>query len=1103
MSRPVDNSSAEAARRAAEAAARAAAEAARRAAEAAARQQQQAAKSASQNQARPQAFTNDQFSAQAARPQVNLNGAPAPTNAAQTRAADGTPGTEGTSQAQGNSPLPPTPEELPKLFPELKDKSKEDLQKAYDALTKLATGSFSEKATALGELSKQFPETVPNALERLGLKDSKLAKLATNSDALGALGTLSDPAASTVDKAKAALTLAKSAGDIFKPEDLKGVLNTALNGLPAAEKLINAVATWSDPSKTGLDKAKATLELAGALKEFAGADSAKLANDLRKLDGTLRAAGAALTLLDPSASMQDKALAAAQLAAEIPDLQKDIKAFADLLKSGGLSQKQATELAQQGANLANVAVKGLDPALAAKLTPAQLQKLNDVATKLGGPDKLESVLKGITDPKVLDGLVGQLDTLDPAAGKRLVSALGGLEHGVLAKALSDPKMAEQLGTLATKLDDEAAAVVAKAIKEFDSEALGFLLKLSDGAGADALNTSLKGLGPLLEKGGSKLLAQGLKALDGMLGKLGVEMGKEVAEKVFKNLSKAIPFLGAVPGVIDAAKYANESVQLQSKNKDLGYFALVGAQLNGADAVVGTLLDFTGVGAAVNAGVGLGFGVAELAFDIAFEAEKKKFEADPQGYQAPDWMKAINVATAAAQGPQGLATLAAYYGPEEAAKLVEWGVEKGAKGAVQLAEWAGVSAAEATGDGLKTAAGIVRQLADVIRNPSKYGDAVAKKALETYNAVIEKGGQLADEAKKVLADVVDKAKQAGLKGLETLKWIAQNPGPAAKQALDGIKSLIDSGVDFAKETGKELFKKAVSTLNELQAGYEKLTGAAKEKAKELLDSARAGLSSAIDSAKRAGEKGLELLTWAAKNPGQVADLAKKALTDILAQGGELAKKAWDGIRGLGEQGKAIAESVIKGLKDAGAKGVETLRYIAENPGAAAREVREWVGQTLSDLARKTGDAAKAAATAIKDFVDRRADWAKKFAVDLLKDGVASFKEVAQAWKDNLTEGGKELLSALKDLGDAGVDALKDLASYGGQLAGEAVSHLNNLAQQGISAAKSALEGLQALGGEVGRIAGNALDAIADTATDIASGEVSVGGVTIDFNPFYDK
>ena len=82
-----------------------------------------------------------------------------------------------------------------------------------------------------------------------------------------------------------AMMLAKPAG--LKPRDL-------------AEKLINAVATWSDPSKTGLDKAKATLELATALKEFAGADAPKLANDLRKLDGALRAVGAGLTLLDPA-----------------------------------------------------------------------------------------------------------------------------------------------------------------------------------------------------------------------------------------------------------------------------------------------------------------------------------------------------------------------------------------------------------------------------------------------------------------------------------------------------------------------------------------------------------------------------------------------------------------------------------------------------------------------------------------------------------------------------------------------------------------------------------------------------------------------------------
>jgi hypothetical protein len=127
-----------------------------------------------------------------------------------------------------------------------------------------------------------------------------------------------------------------------------------------------------------------------------------------------------------------------------------------------------------------------------------------------------------------------------------------------------------------------------------------------------------------------------------------------------------------------------------------------------------------------------------------------------------------------------------------------------------------------------------------------------------------------------------------------------------------------------------------------------------------------------------------------------------------------------------------------------------------------------------------------------------DWAKGFATDLLKDGVAAFKDVAKAWGENLTEGGKEILSALKDLGAAGVDALKDLATVGGQLAEAAVGKLNDLAKAGVDAAKGALEGLAELGGEVGRLAGDAFDAVKHA----TGGDINIGPVHVDVNPFWD-
>ena len=310
MSTPIDGSAAAAAaaaRAAAEAAARAAAEAAARAAakaaaEAAAKAAAEAAAKQQQQQQTKQPtvklFQNDQFTSGSssqnrngvnrltgestnpfATPLSTGNGSARPVNAQVTGNANGAAPAADPKPPHAEA-LPDKPEELPKLFPELKDAKKEDLKKAYDSLNKLGTGSFSEKATALGELASQFPETVPNALERLGVKDDKLAKLATNSDALTSLGKLTDPKASKLDKAQAALTLAKATGDTFAPEDLKGVLDTALKGLPAAEKLVGAIGKWTDPNASATDKASATLELGKALKDFAGDKFPALADDL-------------------------------------------------------------------------------------------------------------------------------------------------------------------------------------------------------------------------------------------------------------------------------------------------------------------------------------------------------------------------------------------------------------------------------------------------------------------------------------------------------------------------------------------------------------------------------------------------------------------------------------------------------------------------------------------------------------------------------------------------------------------------------------------------------------------------------------------------------
>ncbi|MFO0595929.1 MAG: Dauer Up-regulated [Myxococcaceae bacterium] len=1074
---------------AAAAQAAAAAEAARKAAEAKKAAAEAAAKAAAEAAAKKKAAATPTKDAYASKKteKVALDGRPSAPSA--TVATDKQPPPPPVSDK-----LPKNPADLPKLFTELKGADKDTVKKAYDALNKLATGTESEKLKAMGDLYKQFPTTLGNVLDKMGVKDNKLVKIATNKDALNALSTLTDDKKGVADKAQATLQLAKAVGDSIAPKDLQGVLGTVLKGLPAADKLIGAVSTWADPKKSGLDKAKATLEVASALKDFAGAEFPKLANDLRSLDGPLKAAGAALKLLDPKASTQDKIIAGAQLAAEIPDLGKNVEKFQELLTN--FNVKDAKGIAEGATKAADVAVKGLDPKLAKSLTEAETKSLGELSKKYGEKE-FEQVLKGIGDKEGLAALTKQLGGLDAAAGKRLLTSLGGLEHSVLNKALKNPELAESLAKLATKLDDEGAKTVGKMLKEFDEEALKSLTKFSDKLAPDALKDGLKVLGPVLDKGGSKVLGQGLKVLEHTLGKLGVKVTEEVAAKALKNIAKVVPLAGAIPNAIDAIKYGKESIELRDKNKDLGFFAQAIAGVNVADGVVGVVLDATGVGVAADVAVSVGFGAAELAMDIGFDQEKAKMQADPEHYQAPGWMKAVNIAYAAAQGPVGMANLAAYYGPEGAAQLVQWGVGTAAKGAVDLAKMAGVQQAEVAGDSLKLAGGMMHQLADVVRNPGKYGQAVADAAIKTYNDVIEKGGALAKQAKEELGKIIDEAKKLGTKGLETLKFIATNPGEAAKMAVDGIKSVISSGVDLATDAGKALYKKGVETLEGLKQGWENLKGAAANKARELIQSAKDGLTSAVNKAVELGEKGLDLVAWAATHPGDVGRMAKDAVVNTLQKGGELAKKAWDEVRNLGEKGLGIAKDAVTALQNAGEKAVDTLKYVIQNPGQAAQQVRQWAADSLKSLVLKGGEAAKKAAGAVKEFIENRADWAMKLGRDLLKQGSEAFLEVAKAWKDNLTEGGKAFLDGLKDLGSAGAEQLQKLAKYGGQLAGAAVDRLKSMANAGVEAAKSALGALADFGGEVGRLASDGFNAVKSA----TNGEFSVGGYKIDLNPLW--
>ncbi|MFT3712375.1 MAG: Dauer Up-regulated [Archangium sp.] len=972
--------------------------------------------------------------------------------------------------------VPTTVEDLKKQFPELKYMNKESAKAVLDSMQKLATGSAAEKLDALATLSKTFPDSIGSLLTKLGIADNKLAKLSTNKEALAALAVLGDPKKNAAERAKGALDFAKLAGDVYAPKELQGVLKGALDALPAGSALAGAIGAFMDPTKTGPAKAKATLELASALKSFAGTRAPQLANDLRKLNGSMRAAGNALTLLDSEATAKDKALAGAQLLAEVPDLKKDLAAFKKFVEGGGA--KDADELMKAMAVVGEVKVKGLDPRLAQKLSPADTARLQKLAERVT-PEKLEPVLRALSnDPAALAALEKKLATLDDKAAGHLLTTVGGLESEVLQQALKDPHLLDTLGKLAGKLDAKTGEAVAKLVKDFDHGALKALGRFTEQMTADELAGSLKLIGPIVEAGNSKLTGKLFKGLEKLLDKMGVKLTGEAAMKALKTVGKLAPGVGTIPNAIDAAKFAKEAVDLRDQNKDLGFLAVSIAGLNVADAAVGLILDATGVGVAGDVVASLGFGAVELALEIGFDAEKAKMQKDPKNYKAPDWVKGVNVAYAASMGPLGVGALAAYYGPEGAAQLVQWGVEKAAKGGIALAKQAGISSAEFAGDGLKASGKMLHQLADVIRNPKKYGQKAVEAARDALDAVVSAGGKLAGEAKAAISDAVSALKDLGEQGIEALTWLAKNPGEAAKAALDGLKDLAGKGLDLATDAGKALYKKATQAIEGLKAGWENLKGNAKELAKDLVAGAGRALETGMKKAIELGEKAIDVVAWAATHPGEVGRMAKEATLSALKAGGALAKKAWESVssaaQAAGRAGVAFAKEAVSALKNAGEAAVETLRYIANNPGKALSQATQWVGDTLSSIVKSGGAAAKKAAIAIKDFIDNRVTWAIGFGKDLIKDGAKAFLDVAKAWKDNITEGAKAVFDGLQDLGAAGVDALKDLAGIGGQAAEYAVGKLKNLADAGIDAAEDALDALVDLGGEIGDFAKSALD-----------------------------
>lgn len=695
-----------------------------------------------------------------------------------------------------------------------------DAAKAAEQTSNLAAAGYT--AEKIADLAKTI--------------DGDQAKFQAVIDNVSVLG---DPDASTEDKLKAAVDLGDSTKKLLPPGALEGVLGRTLDGVKNVKDTIESIQTLTNPDASGVEKAQAGLTLANNVKDFAGDALPALADKLEGLDGPLKIAGAALTLVDPDASVKDKAIAGAELVSALPDLKGDLTKLKDVFTRAGV--EGADQVVRAGNDLATLASRGMDPEAAAKLPAGQLQQMTELAAKTDG-ETFGAMVRNVTDPNQLQTLVTDLNKLPAEEASRAVSTISALDPSVVSRTLSDPQLGPQLLSVASKVEGDTAKFVGDALKGASSKDTAAFLRVASGMGNEALTTvlassddarsfasmvgkldpanledfakaagsmdagalrtiarfggaapasALNELAPVLAKvAGNDLVAKALGAFGKVLDVMNVSMTADIATKAIKGFTKMLPLVGAAAAVYDTGRFALEANEMRGKQNDLAMLASTGMKINAIDTVLNLI---PGIGDVAGIATGLG----ALAVDIGYSAEKAKFEADPEGYQAPDWMKAVNIGAAVAAGPAGVAELVAVYGPKDAAELGLWAVGKG--GELAKAAW------------------------DVIKDASGPLGEVALEAVETLKGLGEAG---ADALKYVatspgrLGAAAAEAAVSGLKdlgeaGVEALQDVAAFGGDAAEFAVNGLKDLGEEGVEAAKA--------ALGTLADLGGAVGSLAG----------------------------------------------------------------------------------------------------------------------------------------------------------------------------------------------------------------------------------------------------------------------------------------
>ncbi|PIQ27694.1 hypothetical protein COW36_07300 [bacterium (Candidatus Blackallbacteria) CG17_big_fil_post_rev_8_21_14_2_50_48_46] len=708
------------------------------------------------------------------------------------------------------------------------------------------------------------------------------------------------------------------------------------------------------------------------------------------------------------------------------------------------------------------------------------------------------------------------DTPKTTGADELATAEGKAAEEALKRETQVAETAKKLG-----LNPESEAALAKIFSDpkMDEKAFQEGMQMLEKMGAEEAQAAFKVLQHMEPDIARRIFTNGQlgeKALQGMmkmmpaLERMGMSM-LEVAPKLAKGLGKILPVAGAVVSGYDAVRLGSIAATgkdlsgKEYKDPDVRALALLGAGANGLDTAL-AVLEATGVGN-VDLPVQLGLAGVEVAIDLMVEYYNEHPEKMPQELRLGIKAAALGVAVGApfVMPPAGLAATAAVaniYGLDGtidiANELTRLTGETALKGIDKLTELH----AKAMDRGLEGLTDGLNGLADVIRNPEKYAQQMGKSVEEVM-------GQAYDLLKKKAGEGIEAAKQV----YGVLKDIATNPGAYAQKAVDfavetGIKLGNDvayaagAAVGFVKDMavkGAVAFGEGVKALYDLGADGVKaakdLIGSALRKGGQVAQDALAFARDVVNNPAKYGEMA-----------GEMAAQAAAALRDAVKAG---IAKAGDALVALKDMAVNGVESAVQGMKDivsaGGAMAAKALTYISEVPekvahaigeglqaayraGKATVDMAKWVAQNPQAALQKLGTAGQQVLTSTRDFLIDTAKSAGKGAadalkyleglydrtgaalgrfgdtlVDLMKQGVNVGKDMVGRYWDVIKKRGPELISALGNLGKAGIDLMTKIGQWQTDAAKWVVDGLSNAVSTAGSAVKSyALQKLNEIG-----------------------------------------